>query len=151
MDARCAHRHGPQEGHPGGPQPGPADLPKRRSPLAAYAPVGQQQGSRLRPKRASIVGLYTAPPEGATVLCVDELGPVTPRNFPPAPGWSPDGHRIKVPLELRPRTTESLGVWSAAGPRWAGADANGARTQYERAIWSCCRRWTGRIRRETST
>jgi len=29
---------------------------------------------------------------------LDELGPVTPRNFPPAPGWSPDGHRIKVPL-----------------------------------------------------
>ena len=23
---------------------------------------------------------------------------MTPRNFPPAPGWSPDGHRIKVPL-----------------------------------------------------
>jgi hypothetical protein len=23
---------------------------------------------------------------------------VTPRNFPPAPGWSSDGHRIKVPL-----------------------------------------------------
>jgi DDE superfamily endonuclease len=23
---------------------------------------------------------------------------VTPRNFPPAPGWSPDGHWIKVPL-----------------------------------------------------
>ena len=22
---------------------------------------------------------------------------MTPRNFPPAPGWSPDGHRIKVP------------------------------------------------------
>jgi hypothetical protein len=24
---------------------------------------------------------------------------VTPRFFPPAPGWSPDGHRIKAPLE----------------------------------------------------
>jgi len=30
---------------------------------------------------------------------VDELGPLTPRAFPPAPGWSPDGHRIKAPLE----------------------------------------------------
>ncbi len=30
---------------------------------------------------------------------MDELGPVTPRFFPPAPGWSPDGHRIKAPLE----------------------------------------------------
>lgn len=33
------------------------------------------------------------------MVCVDELGPVTPRFFPPAPGWSPDGHRIKAPLE----------------------------------------------------
>jgi transposase len=24
---------------------------------------------------------------------------VTPRTVPPAPGWSPDGHRIKAPLE----------------------------------------------------
>jgi DDE superfamily endonuclease len=23
---------------------------------------------------------------------------VTPRHFPPAPGWSPEGHRLKVPL-----------------------------------------------------
>jgi hypothetical protein len=32
------------------------------------------------------------------VVCVDELGPITPRTFPPAPGWSPDGHRIKASL-----------------------------------------------------
>jgi hypothetical protein len=33
------------------------------------------------------------------VICADELGPVIPRSFPPAPGWSPDGHRLKAPLE----------------------------------------------------
>ena len=33
------------------------------------------------------------------MVCVDELGPVTSQCFPPAPGWSPDGHRIKAPLE----------------------------------------------------
>jgi DDE superfamily endonuclease len=33
------------------------------------------------------------------VVCVDELGPLTPRNFPPAPGWSADGHRVKAPLD----------------------------------------------------
>jgi hypothetical protein len=33
------------------------------------------------------------------VIRADELGPVIPRTFPPAPGWSPDGHRIKAPLE----------------------------------------------------
>ena len=43
--------------------------------------------------------LYTAPPAGSTVICADELGPVIPRTFPPAPGWSPGGHRIKAPLE----------------------------------------------------
>jgi transposase len=45
------------------------------------------------------VELYTAPPPGSTVICADELGPVIPRTFPPAPGWSGDGHRIKAPLE----------------------------------------------------
>jgi hypothetical protein len=46
-----------------------------------------------------MVELYTCPPKGTTVICADELGPVIPRTFPPAPGWSPDGHRIKAPLE----------------------------------------------------
>ncbi|MEV4189688.1 transposase [Streptosporangium canum] len=43
--------------------------------------------------------LYTAPPEGSTVICADELGPVIPRTFPPAPAWSPGGHRIKAELD----------------------------------------------------
>jgi hypothetical protein len=33
------------------------------------------------------------------VICADELGPVSPRTFPPPRGWSADGHRIKAPLE----------------------------------------------------
>jgi DDE superfamily endonuclease len=45
------------------------------------------------------VELYIAPPRGSTVICADELGPVIPRTFPPAPGWSPDRHRVKAPLE----------------------------------------------------
>jgi len=45
------------------------------------------------------VELYTAPSEGSTVICADELGPVIPRTFPLAPGWSAGGHRIKAPLE----------------------------------------------------
>lgn len=43
--------------------------------------------------------LYTHPPAGAVVVCADELGPVVPRAFPPAPGWSGDGHRIKAWLD----------------------------------------------------
>jgi transposase len=46
------------------------------------------------------------------VLCLDELGPVTPRAFPPAPGWSPDGHRIKAPLEYS-RAPEKVWVFGA--------------------------------------
>ena len=74
--------------------------------------MGDEQRSQLRPKRAHIVTLYTAPPDRATVVCVDELGPVTPRNFPPAPGWSADGHRIKVPLDYE-RGLEKVWVYGA--------------------------------------
>ncbi|MFD8161061.1 transposase [Streptomyces malaysiensis] len=34
-----------------------------------------------------------------TVICADELGPVIPWTFPPAPAWSPDGHRIEAELD----------------------------------------------------
>ncbi|GHO63403.1 hypothetical protein KSC_022950 [Ktedonobacter sp. SOSP1-52] len=51
------------------------------------------------PKRTAVVTHSTQPPAGSTTICADELGPVTPRTFAPAPGWSPDGHRIKAPLE----------------------------------------------------
>ena len=67
--------------------------------MAKHSTVGSEPGSRVRPKRSRIVELYTGPPPNSTVVCVDELGPITPRAFPPAPGWSPDGHRIKAPLE----------------------------------------------------
>ena len=33
------------------------------------------------------------------MICADELGPVIPRSFPPAPGWTADGHRVKAPLD----------------------------------------------------
>jgi hypothetical protein len=37
---------------------------------------------------------------------------VIPRTFPPAPGWSADGHRIKVPLEYG-RGPEQVWVYGA--------------------------------------
>jgi transposase len=46
------------------------------------------------------------------VICADELGPVIPRTFPPAAGWSPDGHRIKAPLEYS-RGSDKLWVYGA--------------------------------------
>jgi DDE superfamily endonuclease len=47
-----------------------------------------------------------------TVVCADELGPVIPRSFPPSPGWSTDGHRIKAPLEYS-RGSEKTWVYGA--------------------------------------
>jgi hypothetical protein len=40
------------------------------------------------------------------------LGPVSPRTFPPPPGWSPDGHRIKAPLEYS-RGPDKVWVYGA--------------------------------------
>jgi hypothetical protein len=46
------------------------------------------------------------------VLCTDELGPVIPRSFPPAPGWTADGHRVKAPLDYG-RGPEKTWVYGA--------------------------------------
>ncbi len=59
--------------------------------------------------------LYTQPPPDSTVMCVDELGPVTPRTFPPAPGWSSDGHRIKSHLEYS-RGPDKAWIYGALTP-----------------------------------
>jgi hypothetical protein len=56
------------------------------------------------------VELYTAPPAGSTVICA----------FPPAPGWSPDGHRVKAPLEYS-RGLEK--TWVYGGLRVADGQA----------------------------
>jgi DDE superfamily endonuclease len=74
--------------------------------------VDDQHRPRLRPKRATVIALYTAPPEATTVICADELGPVIPRSFPPAPGWTLDGHRVKAPLEYS-RGPEKTWVYGA--------------------------------------
>jgi hypothetical protein len=74
--------------------------------------LGREYGSGLRPKRTEIVSLYVAPPENGTILALDELGPVIPRCFPPAAGWSADGHRIKAPLEYS-RGREKVWVYGA--------------------------------------
>ncbi|HEY7416705.1 MAG TPA: hypothetical protein VH593_16085, partial [Ktedonobacteraceae bacterium] len=73
--------------------------------------------------RMAVVIHYTQPSEGSTTVCTDELRPVIPHAFPPAPGWSPDGHRIKAPLEYSRGHDK---VWidaSAADTRWEGDHA----------------------------
>jgi DDE superfamily endonuclease len=55
--------------------------------------------TRSSPQRAQVITCYTDPPPDTTVICADELGPVIPRAFPPAPGWTSDGHRVKAVLD----------------------------------------------------
>jgi len=71
---------------------------------------------------------YTSPPEGVTTICVDELGPVIPRTFPPAPGWSPTGHRIHAPLEYS-RGPEKVWVYGALRVRDGQATTLTARSR----------------------
>src|SRR6201999_985081 len=85
--------------HRGGAQPGAADPAGGEGALAPDPQLGHQHRPGGRPKRTTVVELYTAPPEGSTVICADVPGPEIPRTFPPAPGWSPGGHRVKAPLE----------------------------------------------------
>ena len=70
----------------------------------------------MRPTRSTSVALSTAPPDGATVVGVDELGPVTARTFPPAAGGSGNGHRIKAPLDDE-RGLDKVWVDGALGER----------------------------------
>jgi hypothetical protein len=67
--------------------------------------------TRSSAKRAAVVARDTAPPDRATTLCVDKLGPLIPRAYPAARGWSPDGHRIKAPLDYG-RGPEKVWVYS---------------------------------------
>ncbi|MCC2677281.1 MAG: hypothetical protein K0Q71_4664 [Thermomicrobiales bacterium] len=50
------------------------------------------------------------------MICVDELGPLLPRTYPPAPGWSPAGHRHKAPLDYG-RGPEKVWIYGALRPR----------------------------------
>jgi DDE superfamily endonuclease len=83
--------------------------------LADGALLEHQRRPPVRPKRAAIIALYTSPPAAVTVVCADELGPVIPRTYPPPPGWSTDGHRIKAPLEYG-RGREKTWVYGALRP-----------------------------------
>src|SRR5713226_1663859 len=76
-------------------RPDPPYLAEGGGEVAADAQLWHPSRQGLRPKRTAVVTHYTQPPEGSTTICTYELGPVVPRTFPPAPGWSPNGQRIK--------------------------------------------------------
>lgn len=112
LDAGRADRRRPGPGHRDRPQPGAAHPPRRTCPVAPAAQLGDEHRPGVLPKRTTVVTRSTDPPVGATTVCVDELGPVIPRTFPPAPGWSSDGHRSKAPLEYS-RGPEKTWVYGA--------------------------------------
>ena len=110
-------RTGPWTPSPRPPRPRASGWAAARS-AASCLPKGRAGGgpapgppapTRVRPKRAQVIALYTAPPPEVTVVCADELGPVIPRSFPPAPGWTPDGHRVKALLDYGRGPEQDLG------------------------------------------
>jgi hypothetical protein len=111
VDAGFPGRSSTGRGRRGGPLTGQTDPARRGRAPAPHPVLDAIEGPGLRPKRTRIIGLYTHPPDDATVICADELGPVIPRTFPPAPTWSPDGHRIKAELDYS-RGPEK--TWSTA-------------------------------------
>jgi hypothetical protein len=44
--------------------------------------VRRPGGSRLHPQKGAIERLYTAPPEGGVVVCLDEMGPQASKSYP---------------------------------------------------------------------
>ncbi|MGW6218222.1 transposase [Streptomyces sp. NPDC055109] len=115
VDAGFAGRGCAERGDRGGPLAGAPHPARGRGEVASHPVVDAVEGPGLRPKRTRIIGLYTQPPDGATVICADELGPAVPRTFPPAPAWSPDGHRIKAELDYS-RGPEKTWVYGGLRP-----------------------------------
>jgi hypothetical protein len=115
----------PGRRHPGRPQPGPPHPGGRGGALADGALLEHQRRPPVRPNRAAIIARSTAPPPATIVICADELGPVLPGSFPPPPGWSTDGHRIKAPLQLGPRSRQDPGGWRGATLRRPGGHPHG--------------------------
>jgi len=113
-------RTGPWTPSPRPPRPRASGWAAARS-AASCLPKGRAGGGPApgppaptpsSPQRAQVIALYTAPPPEVTVVCADELGPVIPRSFPPAPGWTPDGHRVKALLDYG-RGPEKTWVYGA--------------------------------------
>jgi hypothetical protein len=87
-----------------------------RSEVAPEPQLGHASRQGFCPTRTAVVSvtrpLHRATPGIDDGSRTDELGPVIPRTFDPAPGWSPTGHRIKAPLDYG-RGPEKTWVYGA--------------------------------------
>ena len=78
------------------------------------------------------------PPAGATVLDLDELGPVSPRTFPPAAGLVARRPPHQGAAGVQPRPGEGVGLRRPARARRAGGDPDARlRAQHRRATCGC--------------
>jgi transposase len=68
------------------------DLAAGGSSLVAAEPYLVRK-RRPRVPRKKIVGLYIAPPEGSTVICLEEKGPGAAKLYPAKGQWAEAGHR----------------------------------------------------------
>ncbi|WP_433259668.1 transposase (plasmid) [Streptosporangium sp. CA-135522] len=118
LDTLTQAVHGLGQG--GGALAGATDPAGRGGALAPHPLLGRQPRPGVRPKRTRLVALYPCPPPGVTVVAADELGPVLPRTFESAPGWSADGRRIKDALEY---SREPEKTWVYGGLRVADGHA----------------------------
>jgi transposase len=55
--------------------------------------------SRVRQKKGVIEALYTAPPEGSVVVCLDEMGPESAKSFPGRQLVPTEPQRDAIPTE----------------------------------------------------
>jgi transposase len=89
----------------------------------------QSSDPNFAAKRAAVVALYTAPPEEALVLCLDQKGPIQLRRYPGG-GYAPNGKAPSRPSEyvrhgtlytlgaLNPRTGQVFGRAFTLYNRW---------------------------------
>ena len=64
----------------------------RRAQVAAGGDLVRRAGrSRLRAQKGAIEQLYTAPPRGSVVVCLDEMGPQAAKSYPAAARDQPAG------------------------------------------------------------
>jgi len=76
--------------------------------------VRRASRSRLRRKKGAIERLYTAPPEGSVVVCLDEMGPESAKSFPGQrlvhPRPAPQAVASESPPDAAPAAPESDGT-----------------------------------------
>jgi len=92
--------------------------------MAAGGDLVRRAGrSRLRAQKGAVEQLYTAPPAGSVVVCLDEMGPQASKSYPgqrlvrPA---GPKAERAKQEIDYGRRGTAGY-VFGALQPSYGGS------------------------------